>query len=66
MRMKDSFASSLLVLFFLALSIPLFRQDVFAEDAWMFRGNPAHSGVYEAAGVSAFGGVKWTAPNRRL
>ena len=50
MRMKDSFASSLLVLFFLALSIPLFRQDVFAEDAWMFRGNPAHSGVYEATG----------------
>ena len=25
----------------------------------MFRGNPAHSGVYEAAGLAKFGGLKW-------
>jgi eukaryotic-like serine/threonine-protein kinase len=59
MRMKDLFASSLLVLFFLVLSLPLFGEGAFAEDAWMFRGNPAHSGVYESTGVPAFGGVKW-------
>jgi outer membrane protein assembly factor BamB len=29
------------------------------EDAWMFRGNPQHSGVYEAAGVARLNGVKW-------
>jgi outer membrane protein assembly factor BamB len=31
----------------------------FSEDAWMFRGNPAHSGVYEGTGVASFSGVKW-------
>ncbi|HEY6371790.1 MAG TPA: PQQ-binding-like beta-propeller repeat protein [Candidatus Sulfotelmatobacter sp.] len=25
----------------------------------MFRGNPAHSGVYEGAGLAQFGGLKW-------
>ena len=30
-----------------------------AEDAWMFRGNPTHSGVYAAAGVASFSGLKW-------
>jgi hypothetical protein len=29
------------------------------EDAWMFRGNPQHSGVYEAPGLPKFNGVKW-------
>jgi outer membrane protein assembly factor BamB len=29
------------------------------EDPWMFRGNPAHSGVYEGAGLAKFGGLKW-------
>jgi eukaryotic-like serine/threonine-protein kinase len=29
------------------------------EDPWMFRGNPAHSGVYEGAGLAQFGGVRW-------
>lgn len=29
------------------------------EDPWMFRGNPAHSGVYEGAGLAQFGGLKW-------
>ena len=27
-----------------------------SEDAWMFRGNPAHSGVYEAEGVANLAG----------
>ena len=30
-----------------------------AEDPWMFRGNPAHSGVYEGAGVPRFSGLQW-------
>ena len=30
-----------------------------SEDAWMFRGNPAHSGVYEAKGVASLDGMKW-------
>jgi eukaryotic-like serine/threonine-protein kinase len=30
-----------------------------AQDAAMFRGNPRHTGVYEAAGVSKFNDVKW-------
>src|ERR1035438_5413402 len=29
------------------------------EDPWMFRGNPAHSGVYDGAGLTKFGGLKW-------
>src|ERR1700679_1134172 len=29
------------------------------SDAPMFRGNPQHSGVYNAEGVPAVGGVKW-------
>src|SRR5436190_22415547 len=29
------------------------------EDAWMFRGNPEHSGVYEGTGVARLGGMKW-------
>jgi outer membrane protein assembly factor BamB len=31
----------------------------FSADASMFRGNPEHSGVYDAAGVEKFGQVKW-------
>ncbi len=31
----------------------------FCSDAPMFRGDPQHSGVYNAEGVPAFGGVKW-------
>jgi eukaryotic-like serine/threonine-protein kinase len=29
------------------------------EDPWMFRGNPAHSGVYEGEGPTNFSGLKW-------
>ncbi|PYX46483.1 MAG: pyrrolo-quinoline quinone [Acidobacteria bacterium] len=31
----------------------------FCEDAWMFRGNPQHSGVYAASGVAKFSSLKW-------
>jgi outer membrane protein assembly factor BamB len=31
----------------------------FCADAPMFRGNPQHSGVYDAAGVAKFSQVKW-------
>jgi hypothetical protein len=30
-----------------------------AQDASMFRGNPQHSGIYEAAGVPQFARVQW-------
>jgi len=30
------------------------------ENVPTFRGNPEHSGIYEAAGVPALNGVKWT------
>jgi outer membrane protein assembly factor BamB len=34
-------------------------RSLFADDAGMFRGNPRHTGVYEAAGPAKFNGVKW-------
>src|SRR6266536_2127257 len=37
----------------------LCRVAAISEDASMFRGNPAHSGVYDSPGVARFGGVKW-------
>jgi outer membrane protein assembly factor BamB len=37
------------------MSLPLFCQD-----AAMFRGNPQHSGVYDAVGVPKFSKVKWS------
>ena len=30
------------------------------ENVPTFRGNPEHSGIYDAAGVPALNGVKWT------
>src|SRR5258708_10578052 len=36
---------------------------VFAQEA-TFRSNPQHTGVYEAAGVTKFTGVKWQFPTR--
>jgi eukaryotic-like serine/threonine-protein kinase len=42
-----------LLLSFLAVASPVFPQDA------MFRGNPEHTGVYEAAGVPKFTGLKW-------
>jgi len=45
-----------LVLTFILLLISL---PAFAADDAMFRGNPEHTGVYQAAGVSAFTRIKW-------
>jgi outer membrane protein assembly factor BamB len=42
-----------LLLSFLAVASPILAQDA------MFRGNPEHTGVYGAAGVPKFTGVKW-------
>src|SRR6266513_5281671 len=42
-----------LLLALLASPLPTLAQDV------MFRGNPEHTGVYGAAGVPKFTGVKW-------
>lgn len=41
------------------LAFLLLITSVFAADAPMFRGNPQHSGVYDAAGVPNFSQVKW-------
>ena len=41
-------------LLLVCLSLPLF-----SDDATMFRGNPEHSGVYDAAGVTTFHRLKW-------
>jgi outer membrane protein assembly factor BamB len=43
-------------LFSAALFISLFA---FGQNATMFRGNPAHTGVYQAAGVPQFHQIKW-------
>ncbi len=34
--------------------------SAFSADTAMFRGNPAHTGVYDAAGVPKLNGAKWT------
>jgi eukaryotic-like serine/threonine-protein kinase len=42
----------------LLLTLLSFCPPVFAQDA-MFRGNPRHTGVYEATGVPQFTKIKW-------
>lgn len=39
--------------------VVLFCLPVFCVDALVFRGDPRHTGVYDAAGVSQFSRVKW-------
>jgi outer membrane protein assembly factor BamB len=53
MWLKLRFDRILLVL------LPFVALCSLGEDAWMFRGNPQHSGVYAAAGVTKFSSVKW-------
>jgi eukaryotic-like serine/threonine-protein kinase len=53
MRLKP--ARAVFPLLFLCLSC----LPSLCEDAWMFRGNPQHSGVYQAPGVAKFSGIKW-------
>src|SRR5262245_22926183 len=43
----------------LAASLLLFCPVVYGQDAAMFRGNPAHTGVYTAQGTTTFHKVKW-------
>jgi outer membrane protein assembly factor BamB len=54
MRIRGVRANTLILLLLLCWCLPSV-----AEDPWMFRGNPAHSGVYEGAGLAQFGGVRW-------
>jgi eukaryotic-like serine/threonine-protein kinase len=54
MRPKPRLARFLLVPVLLVYCL-----TAFCEDAWMFRGNPRHSGVYDAAGVPRFSNLKW-------
>jgi len=54
MRLKPWPVGTEVSVFLLLLCLP-----ALCEDAWMFRGNPAHSGVYQAAGVATFSGLKW-------
>lgn len=43
----------------LVVSLALAILPAFAQDAPMFRGNPAHTGVYDAVGVTKAPKVKW-------
>jgi hypothetical protein len=43
----------------LVLALVLCPLPTLGQDAAMFRGNPEHTGVYSAAGVPKFSGVKW-------
>jgi len=46
--------------FILSLALILFGQKAHSENLPMFRGNTAHTGVYEAVGVPRLSQVKWT------
>src|SRR3569833_3267242 len=48
---------SVSVFFFAIMFVP---QQGLSENLPMFRGNTAHTGVYEATGVPKFSQVKWT------
>jgi hypothetical protein len=52
--------SFLLTVFILAFAILLTGRLARAENLPMFRGNTAHTGVYDAAGVPSLWHVKWT------
>ena len=52
---KFSSASSL-------ITVTVLCSTVLAQNASMFRGDPQHSGVYEAAGVPRLHGVRWKFP----
>src|SRR5882724_8786170 len=54
MLIKPRLAPPLLCLF-LMMSL----QSIFCQDVPMFRGNPQHTGVFDAAGVAKLGGMKW-------
>ena len=49
------FASSVLAAIAVVAALP-----ALAADTTMFRGNPAHTGVYDAAGAPPLTGAKWT------
>src|SRR5215470_7275659 len=44
---------------FCALGLLFLCLPALCQDAVMFRGNPQHTGVYQAAGVPRFSKVKW-------
>src|SRR3954449_11831494 len=50
----------------LGLALSVMAVPALCENVPTFRGNPQHSGIYDAAGVPALNGVKWTfkAPGR--
>src|ERR1700686_69237 len=54
MQFKPRLPRFLFVPFFL-----IYCLTALCEDAWMFRGNPQHSGVYDAPAVAKFSNLKW-------
>ena len=54
MWLKLRVASILLVLVLVLLCL-----SALGEDAWMFRGDAAHGGVYSGAGIAKLSGVQW-------
>src|SRR5207248_896608 len=54
MPMRTSLATAVVSICLLLFCVPSLCQE-----ASMFRGNPRHTGVYEAAGVAKLNGIKW-------
>jgi eukaryotic-like serine/threonine-protein kinase len=56
--MKSAFTTTRLMVYLL-LVLSVLRSSVFGQEASMFRGDPQHSGIYNAAGVPKFNRVRW-------
>src|SRR3569623_1954924 len=60
MRIQMKTRLQLVLLSSLELAVLVTATPAFCENVPTFRGNPHHSGSYDAAGVPALTGVKWT------
>src|SRR3569623_1838263 len=60
MRIQMKTRLQLVLLSSLELAVLVTATPAFCENVPTFRGNPHHSGSYDAAGVPALNGVKWT------
>ena len=59
MRIQMKTRMQLVLLSFLELAVLVTATPAFSENVPTFRGNPQHSGIYDAAGVPALTGVRW-------
>jgi len=58
--MRDTLKTRMRFVIYPVLGVALIGVPGFGENVPTFRGNPQHSGIYDAAGVPALTGVKWT------